>query len=99
MVIGFEDEKGKIFTEVVTKMPISIMMQTTTHRVLGNIHVRPDQRLKDELDRTESFLAVTEASILDADGKTVHRTDFLAVRRDQIVWVSPEEGNRKERDG
>jgi hypothetical protein len=99
MVIGFEDEKGKIFTEVVTKMPIPIMMQTTTHRVLGNIHVRPDQRLKDELDRTESFLAVTEASILDADGKTVHRTEFLAVRRDQIVWVSPEEGNRKERDG
>ena len=99
MVIGFEDEKGKIFTEVVTKMPIPIMMQTTTHRVLGNIHVRPDQRLKDELDRTESFLAVTEASILDADGKTVHRTDFLAVRRDQIVWVAPEDGNRKERDG
>ena len=76
MVIGFEDEKGKIFTEVVTKMPIPIMMQTTTHRVLGNIHVRPDQRLKDELDRAESFLAVTEASILDADGKTVHRTEI-----------------------
>jgi len=51
MVIGFEDEKGKIFTEVVTKLPVPIMMQTTTHRVLGNIHVRPDQRLKDELDR------------------------------------------------
>jgi hypothetical protein len=99
MVVGFEDEKGKIFTEVVTKIPVPVMMQTTTHRLLGNIHTRPDQRLKDELDCAELFLAVTEASILDADGKTIYRADFLAVRRDQIVWVMPEDGNRKERDG
>lgn len=99
MVMGFEDEKGKIFTEVVPKIPLPVMMQTTTHRVLGNIHIRLDQRLKDELDCAEPFLAVTEASILDADGKTAHRADFLAVRRDQIVWVMSEDGNHKEKDG
>jgi hypothetical protein len=99
MVVGFEDEKGKIFTEVVTKIPVPVMMQTTTQRVLGNIHIRPDQRLKDELDLDLPFLAVTEASILDTDGKIIYRADFLAVRRDQIVWVMPEDGNRKERDG
>ena len=94
MALGFEDEKGKFFTEVVTKIPVSVVMQTVTHQVLGNIHIRPDQRLKDELDSKEPFIAVTDASILDADGKTVRHTNFLAVRRDQIVWVIPVEGDQ-----
>lgn len=94
MAFEFEDDKGKIFTEVVTKIPVAVTIQTVTHRLLGNIHVRPDERLKGELDRDEPFLAVTEASILDSEGKTVRRADFLAVRRDQIVWVLPEKGNK-----
>ena len=94
MVLGFEDEKGKIFTEVVTKIPITVLMQTIIHRVHGKIHIRPDERLKAELDRDEPFLAVTDAVILDRDGKAIQRADFLAVRRDQIVWVLPEEGGQ-----
>ncbi len=94
MAFEFEDEKGKLFTEVVTKVSIQVTMQTVTHQLLGRIHIRPDQRIKDELDCEEPFLAVTDASILDADGKTVRRADFMAVRRDQIVWVIPDEGER-----
>lgn len=94
MAFEFEDEKGKVFTEVVTKIPVQVTMQTVTHQLLGRIHIRPDQRLKAELDIDEPFIAVTNASILDADGKTVHRADFLAVRRDQIVWVMPDEGDK-----
>jgi hypothetical protein len=94
MIPGFEDEKGKIFTEVVTKLPVVVMIQTVIHRLHGNIHIRPDERLKAELDRDEPFLAMTDVSILDADGKTLQRADFLAVRRDQIVWVIPDEGER-----
>jgi hypothetical protein len=94
MVPGFEDEKGKIFTEVVTKIPVAATIQTTLHRLRGNIHIRPDERLKAELDREEPFLAVTEAVILDADGNTPQRADFMAVRRDQIIWVIPDEGER-----
>ena len=94
MAFEFEDEKGKLFTEVVTKIPVAVLMQTTTHRVHGKIHIRPDERLKSELDRDEAFLAITDASVLDADGKTVQRADFLAVRRDQIIWVIPDEGER-----
>ena len=99
MVVGFEDEKGKIFTEVVTKIPVPVMIQTTTHRLLGNLHIRPDQRLKDELDYAEPFVAVTDASVLDVDGKVIQRADFMAVRRDQIVWVIPEEKKDNESDG
>ena len=94
MSIEFEDEKGKLFTEVVTKIPVRATVQTATHQLIGNIHVRPDQRLKDELNEGDLFIAVTEAYILDADGKTVLHTSFLAVRRDQIVWVMPNEGKQ-----
>lgn len=92
MVLGFEDDKGKIFTEVVTKVPIAVTIQTTVQRVRGKIHVRPDERLKAELDRDELFLAVTDATILDANGNALQRADFLAIRRDHIVWVLPEDG-------
>jgi hypothetical protein len=91
MLNEFEDEKGKRFTEVVTKRKVPALVQTTLHLVSGNIHIRPDERLKDELDRDELFLAVTEADILDAGGKVAHHTDFLAVCRAQIIWVMPDD--------
>jgi hypothetical protein len=94
MAFEFEDEKGKVFTEVITKIPILITMQTTTHQVVGKIHIRPDQRIKSELDYQEPFIAVTDASVLDVNGKVLYHTDFMAVRRDQIVWVIPSEGDR-----
>lgn len=88
MTIEFDD-KGKIFTDVVSKTEVEALVQTTQHLVRGKVHVRQDDRLKDELDRDELFLAMTSASVFDADGKELHRTHFLAVRRTQIVWVMP----------
>jgi hypothetical protein len=64
-------------------------VQTTHHLIHGNIHVRRDERFKDELDRDELFLAITDASVIGTEGQTLHRTRFLAVRRTQIVWVMP----------
>lgn len=84
------DEKGKIFTDVVSKIAIYATIQTTTHMLRGRIHVRRDQRILDELDLTENFLAVTEASVLGADGQVLFQSPFLAVRRSHIVWVIPE---------
>ncbi len=85
------DEKGKIFTDVVPKIPVRAVVQTTGQLVRGNVHVREGERLKDELDRDELFLAVTEASILTADGQVQFQAPFIAVRRAQIVWVFPDE--------
>ena len=92
MVPGFEDEKGKVFTDVVTKLPVSVIVQTVTHQLRGKIHIRLDERLKTEIDRDEPFLAMTDVVILDQVGKTVQRADFLAVRRGQIVWIMEEAG-------
>jgi hypothetical protein len=88
MTIEFDD-KGKIFTEVVSKVSIPAVVQTTEHLIRGNVHVRRDERLKDELDRDELFLAITDASIIGTDGQTLYQTRFLAVRRAQIIWVMP----------
>lgn len=85
------DDKGKIFTDIVSKTAVLATVQTTTHLVRGNIHVRRDQRIKDELDLDESFLAITDANILGADGQVVFHAPFLAVKRSHIVWVIPEQ--------
>lgn len=89
------DDKGKYFTDVVTKLAVPATIQTTTHLLRGKIHVRRDQRFKDELDLNEHFLAITDVSVLGADGQVVFQAAFLAVQRTQIVWVMPEQ-NRQE---
>lgn len=89
MVTQF-DEKGKFFTRVITKRPVNVVIQTPTHRIQGQVHVRPDERLKDELDQTGAFLAVTEATVYDVSGEQVIlRTHFLALQVQQIIWITP----------
>ena len=85
------DEKGKIFTDIVTKVAIQATVQTTTHLIRGQLHVRREQRIKDELDRDENFLAMTEVSVMAPDGQTLFQAPFLAVRRSHIIWVLPEQ--------
>ena len=96
MTIEFDD-KGKIFTDVVPKISIPAIVQTTVHLIHGNVHVRRDERLKDELDHDELFLAITDASVIGEDGQTLHQARFMAVRRAQIVWVMP--ANESEESG
>ena len=91
------DEKGKIFTDIVTKIAIQATIQTTTHLMRGQIHVRRDQRIKDELDVNENFLALTDVTVLAPDGQTLFQAPFLAVRRSQIVWVLPEQDKSEEK--
>jgi hypothetical protein len=94
------DDKGKFFTEVITKIPTLVTLQTVTHRIHGTAHVHPNERLKDELDKPEQFLAITDATVYDQNGNVLHECKFIAVRRNQIVWVMPEdeiqEGKRNE---
>ena len=90
------DEKGKFFTDVISKIPVSALIQTTTHLVKGTIHVREGERVKDELSRTENFLALTDASILDGHGDVLYHNSFIAIHRGQIVWVLPHEEDESE---
>jgi hypothetical protein len=91
------DDKGKIFTEIVSKVPTPATIQTTTHLIRGRLHVRKDQRIKDELDLNENFIALTDVSVLGPDGQTLFQAPFLAVRRSHIVWVIPEQVKSEEK--
>jgi hypothetical protein len=83
------DEKGKFYTDIVKKLPVSVVIQTSTHLVRGLVHVRDGERLKNELERDEMFLAVTHASIYEAGDKVLYTVPFMAVQRAQIVWIMP----------
>ena len=90
------DDKGKIFTDVVSKIAVYATIQTTTHMLRGRIHVRRDQRIIDELDVNENFIALTEVTVLSSDGQPLFQSPFLAVHRSHIVWVLPEQKSGEE---
>ncbi len=90
------DEKGKFFTNLVSKVAVPATVQTSGQLIRGNVHVREGERLKDELDRDELFLAMTDASVLGTDGQVLFQAPFLAVRRNQIIWVIPEQEQTKD---
>jgi hypothetical protein len=90
------DEKGKFYTDFVSKIAVHATVQTMTELVRGNIHVRDGERLKDELDRDEPFLAMTDATVSAANGQVLFEAPFLAVRRAQIVWVMPDPSQSRE---
>ena len=85
------DEKGKIFTDIVSKIAVYATVQTTSHLIRGRIHFRRDQRIKDELDGNEKFLALTDVTVLSAEGHTLFQAPFMAVQRSHIVWVFPDQ--------
>ena len=90
MVAQF-DEKGKIFTQVVTKHPVSVIIQTPDQLIRGEIHVRPNARVIDELNGQERFIAVTEAVVYNNLNEEIYRTNFLVVNVKHILWIIPEE--------
>lgn len=90
MYSNFE-EKGKIFTQVVTKKPINVTIQTTTQLIRGKIHIRPEDRVKDELNRKDLFIAVTDATIFSTSGEALFHGGFISVNTEQIVWLMPDE--------
>jgi hypothetical protein len=88
MVTQF-DEKGKIFTPIVSKKKMEVVVQTTTHRMIGFLHIHPETRVKDELDKSPQFIALTDARVIDENGKDLYLTNFLVFNRDQVIWIIP----------
>jgi hypothetical protein len=89
------DDKGKIFTEFVTKEPVRVRIQTPTHCIQGNIHIRQGERIKDELNQAVQFIAVTDAVVFGLSGDEIFRTEFMIVNTDQVVWLTPEQDTPK----
>jgi hypothetical protein len=90
------DPKGKFFTAVVHKRAVAAKIQTPTHLIEGNLHVHPDDRVSDELNREEPFLAVTDARLLGSDGREVDRTLFISINKKHIIWLAPADSSADE---
>ncbi len=85
------DEKGKIFTQVVSKHPVKVIIQVAQNIIRGTIHVRPDLRVMDELNGTEGFMAVTDAVVYNGQNEALYRSAFMVINTGHITWVIPEE--------
>jgi hypothetical protein len=85
------DDKGKFFTQVVSKHPVPVTIQTIENRIQGTMHIKPDLRVKDELNGQERFIAVTDAVVYNNRDEEIFRIDFLVVNLDHIVWLVPDE--------
>jgi hypothetical protein len=95
MTIEFDD-KGKIFTDIVSKVPVQVVVQTTLQLLRGRMHVRRGERIKDELDRDELFIAMTDVEVVGSEGQVLFQSPFIALRRNQIVWVMPENEDQEQ---
>jgi hypothetical protein len=84
------DDKGKFYTDLIKKNAVPAIIMTLTHKITGVIYVRPDQRIKDELDQNEKFLAVTDVTAYTPQGEVAYTCGFMAIQRSQIIWVIPE---------
>ena len=85
------DEKGKFFTDVITKDAVTSNIQTLVSRIEGNVHVRLNERVKDELNRGEQFLAVTDAHIYNLQGQKIFEAEFMLINRDHVIWIIPQD--------
>jgi len=89
------DEKGKFYTDIISKQAIPVLIQTSSNRIRGNIYVRPAERIKDQINQEDMFLAVTEAIIFDQAGEELYHCDFLLVNREHLIWLLPEDQLRQ----
>ncbi|HEX2981760.1 MAG TPA: hypothetical protein VHO48_15980, partial [Anaerolineaceae bacterium] len=47
------------------------------------------QRVKDELNHSDMFLAVTDAIVFDLQNRELYRCAFLTLNREHIIWLMP----------
>lgn len=85
------DEKGKVFSQVIHKDALFARIQTITHMITGEIYLNPETRIKDELEFSEKFLAVTEAKVFNPDGTLAYKAPFITLNRDHIIWLALED--------
>ena len=84
------DEKGKIFTKHVNKRSIPVILRVEDTIVEGIVHLTLDNRLKDELNNGETFIAVTTAKMTDANsGQTLHESEVILINKHRITWIFP----------
>jgi hypothetical protein len=84
-------EKGKFFTDIVFKESVTATIQTTRCRIHGKVYMHRENRLIDEINHTDQFIAVTDAVIFSDSGDVLYKSDFITINRNHIIWLLPHE--------
>ena len=71
------------------KMKVTIL--TGNYRITGVIELFQGARLTDYLVEAKSFIAVTNAEVLDNQNQNVLTSPFLNIQRDNIEIILPAE--------
>jgi hypothetical protein len=66
-----------------------VVILTRYYRIKGYIAHFSNTRLTDYIVESKSFIAVTNAEVMDIDGKKIFETPFLNVQRDSIEIIAP----------
>lgn len=86
------DPKGKVFTTHITKRSQAAIVCIGNLVIQGIVHLTPDNRLKDELNGNEEFIAITHAQVFQMGvEKPMFETPTLIVNKKQINWLFPKE--------
>jgi len=74
--------------------PIQVIVQTATNRITGQLHLRESERIKDALNTSDDFIALTGVKVFDQLGMSLlYETPFLAINRSSLSWVLEDGGN------
>ncbi|MDZ4717723.1 MAG: hypothetical protein SH847_04585 [Roseiflexaceae bacterium] len=87
------DEKGKFFTPRVAKDALQALVRTADQHIIGYLYLRPDKRLKDEINEdTSRFLPITDARVYHAaTDDFIYHASFILVSYEHIVSITPVE--------
>ena len=91
------DNIGKKYTNVISKVPVLVEIRLANGDwIMGNLHVKPAIRLKDEINHEDKFLAITVAKVNHGQGYQTHVYQILLVNSDQIAWINPIQENTRD---
>ncbi len=85
--------EGQIVDEREDKMKVRIF--TGNYQITGVIELFQEARLTDYLAEAKSFIAVTQAEVLDRNNHKILDAPFLNVHRDNIEIILPADPSSK----
>ncbi len=73
---------------VIETKKLPVILQTETNRIHGKIHLRENERIKDALNTSDKFIAMTDVLLFDRIGNSlVQKSAFMAINLTKIIWV------------
>lgn len=91
------DAKGKYYTTHVSKRNVPVIARVPGGVVHGMAYLTLDNRLKDELNTGETFLALTDVQVFDESAeRLLYESDVLLVNKRHLIWIIPRESESDE---